>query len=69
MRDDFESTMDAYFDNFKEKMQNIFKIPKQLVDDYEEDICFLVDFDNVDIQAVKRRTVWVKPLPYEINID
>ena len=29
----------------------------------------MVDCDNVYIQAVKPRIVWVKPLGYEVNID
>ena len=29
----------------------------------------MVDYDNVYIQAVKSRSVWVKPLGYEVNID
>lgn len=61
--------MDAYFDEFKEKMENRFRIPKTLVDEYEKDICFLVDYDKTYIQIVQPRMAWVKPLPYEINID
>ena len=29
----------------------------------------MVDCDRVYIQVVRPRTVWVKPLPYEVNID
>ena len=29
----------------------------------------MVDCDNVYIQVVKLRIVWVKPLGYEVNID
>lgn len=46
MGENFNGIMDAYFENFKEKIQNRFRIPKQLVDDYEKDICFLVNCDN-----------------------
>ena len=61
--------MDAYFESFKEKMQNRFRIPQQLVDEYEEEICFLVDCNKVYIQVVRPRIAWVKPLAYEVNID
>ena len=47
--DNFNSIMDAYFESFKEKMKNRFRIPQQLVDEYEEGICFLVDWDKVYI--------------------
>ena len=29
----------------------------------------MVDSDKVYIQAMQPRVVWVKPLPYEVNID
>lgn len=40
-----------------------------MVDDYEWNICFLVDFDRVHIQAFRLRIAWVKPLAYEVIID
>ncbi len=50
-------------------MQKLFRIPQQLVDEYEEEIFFLVDCDKVHIQAIIPRVAWVKPLACEINID
>ena len=69
MGENFDSIMDSYFETFKEKMNNRFRILEKLVIDYHDDICFMVDCDNVYIQAVKPRNVWVKPLRYEVNID
>ena len=69
MGESFESIMDNYFDAFKKKMNNRFRIPEKLVNDYRDDICFTVDCDNVYIQAVRPMIVWVKPLGYEVNID
>ena len=69
MGDNFEGIMDAYFETFKERMQSRFRIPKKLVDDYEQDIYFLVDYDKVHIQVVRPRVAWVRPLFYEVNID
>ena len=69
MGDKFESIMDEYFESFKEIMKNIFRIPKQLVEEYEEDIFFLVDYEKVCIQVVRPRVAWVNPLGYEVNID
>ena len=34
-----------------------------------DDVYFMVDSDKVYIQAARPRKVWVKPLPYEVNID
>ena len=50
-------------------MNNRFWIPPKLVEDYKDDIFFMVDCDRVYIQVVLPRVAWVKPLPYEINID
>lgn len=69
MGEKYASIMDNYFGAFKEKMNNRFRIPKKLVDDYKGDVCFMVDSDKVYIQAVRPRTVWEKPLGYEVNID
>ena len=69
MGENFSNTIVNYFDAFKEKMNNKFRIPKKLVEDYMDDVCFMVDGDKVYIQAVRPRIVWVKPLGYELNID
>src|SRR4029434_8856579 len=69
MGENFEKVLDNYFEDFKVRMNNRFRIPAKLVEDYKEDICFMVDCDKVYIQAVKPRVAWVKPLPYELNID
>ena len=69
MGEKFDSIMDNYFDAFKEKMNNRFRKPKKLVDDYQDDVCFMLGCDNVYIQVVRPRIVWVKPLHYEVNID
>ena len=61
--------MDNYFEAFKEKMNNRFRIPKKLVKGFKDDVFFMVDSDRIYIQAVRLRVVWVKPLPYEVNID
>ena len=60
MGENFERVMDNYFEVFKEKMNNRFKIPPKLVDDYKDDVCFMVDCDRVYIRAVRPRVAWVK---------
>jgi len=49
MGKNYDSIMDNYFDNFKEKMNNRYQIPKKHVGDYKDDICFMVDSDKVYI--------------------
>ena len=69
MGENYVSIMDSYFDSLKENMNNRFIIPKKLVEDYKGDVCFMVDYDKVYIQAVKPRVVWVNTLGYGVNID
>ena len=49
MGENLEKVMDKYFEVFKKKMNNRFQIPPKLVEDYEDDICFMVDYDKVYI--------------------
>ena len=69
MGENYKRIMDNYFDTFKEKMNNRYRIPKKLVEDYKDDVCFMVDSDKVYIQVVRPRIPWVRPLGYEVNID
>ena len=47
MAENFDKVMDNYFEDFKERMNNRFRIPPKLVEDYKDDICFMVDCDKV----------------------
>ena len=69
MGENFVNIMDNYFDFFKEKLNSRFGIPRKLVEDYKDDVCFMVDSDKVYIQAIKPRVVSVKPLTCEVNIN
>ena len=62
MGENFEKVMDNYFEDFKERMNNRFRVPSKLVEDYKDDICFMVDYDRVYIQAVIPRVAWVKTI-------
>ena len=69
MRDNFEAFMDNYFDEFKIKMKNRMRNPKLVVDKYYDEICFIMDTDFVYAQVVIPRVVWLRPMPYEVNVD
>ena len=69
MGENFKRVMENYFEVFKEKINNQFRVPPKLVENYKDDVCFMVNCDTVYIQAVRPRVAWVKPLPYEVNID
>ncbi|WP_233109386.1 hypothetical protein, partial [[Clostridium] innocuum] len=51
--DKFDEVMDGYFESFKKKMNDRYRIPQRLVEEYKDDICFMVDCDRVYIQAVR----------------
>ena len=38
MGENFERVMEKYFEEFKEKMNNRFRIPPKLVEDYKDDV-------------------------------
>ena len=61
--------MVKYFEVVKDKMNKRFRIPPKIVEDYKDDFCLMVDCEKLYIQEVIPRVAWVKPLPYEINID
>ena len=69
MGENYKSNMENYFDAFKEKMNNRFRIPKKLVEDYKNDVCFMVDSDKLYIQVVNSQIASVEPLVCEVNID
>ena len=69
MGENYVSTMDNYFYVFKKKMNNRLRIPKKLVEDYKDDVCFMVDSGRLYIQVVKCIIVWVKLFPNEVNIN
>ena len=45
MGENCASIINKYFHAFKEKMNNRLMISKKFVDDYKDDICFMVDSD------------------------
>ena len=69
MGEKFEIIMTSYFEDFKKSMKQRMMIPISLVEQYYNDICFLVDIDYTYIQVDVPRVRWLRPLGYEINVD
>ena len=61
--------MTSYFEEFKKTMKGRMRIPVSLVEKHVQDIFFLVDVDYTYIQAAVPKVRWLRPLPYEIDID
>lgn len=45
------------------------RIPVSLVEQHYNDVCFLVDANYTYVQETIPRVRWLKPLPYEVNVD
>ena len=69
MGENFDAQMTIYFDDFKNSMKKRMRILVSLVDQHQNDICFLVDIDFTYIQEVIPRVRWLRPLGYELDID
>ena len=69
MGDSFDSQMTIYFDDFKNSMKKRMRILVSLVDQHDNDICFLVDIDFTYTQVVIPRVRWLRPSGYEPDVD
>ena len=67
LKDNFESVMTSYFEDFNKSMKQRLLIPVSLVEKHYNDVFFLVDYTYV--HATIPRVRWLKPFPYEINVD
>lgn len=63
------NVLENYFEQFKSKMSSQSRILSQVVEDYEQEICFLVDTEHTLIKVVEPRTKWLDYMGYEIDID
>ena len=69
MGDSFDDQISIYFDDFKNAMKKRMRIPVSLVNQHENDICFLVDIDYTYIQKIIPRVRWLRPLGYKLDVD
>lgn len=56
-----------YFKKFQAKMRQRERIPQNIVDKYDKHICFVIKRDEIWMEAVKPRTVWVTEMGYEVD--
>lgn len=49
-------------------MQRRERIPKEIVEKYEDTICFMVDTHHWLMEVVEPRTTWILPMGYEVEI-
>ena len=67
--ENFEVVMDNYLEEFKIKMQNRMRIPKSVVNKYYDEVCFIRGTNFWYAHAILPRVAWLRPIPYEVNID
>lgn len=48
-------------------MQSRERIPKDIVEKYENTIYFMMDKDQCHMEAIKPRTIWIMPMGYEVD--
>ena len=61
--------MENYFEEFKMKIKNRMRIPKSIVDEYYDEIYFIVDTDSIYAQVFFLRIAWLRSIPYKENVD
>lgn len=48
-------------------MQRKERIPKEIVEKYQDTIFFMVDTDQCLMEAIESRTSWIMPMVYEVE--
>lgn len=59
----------GYFKSFQGMMQIKEMIPKEIVEKYEDTICFMVEIDQSMMEVVESRIVWIMPMGYEVDAN
>lgn len=50
-------------------MQRRERIPNEIVENYEDSICFMVETNHCLMEAIELRIVWFMPMGYEVSGD
>ena len=53
------NVMNRYFEELKQRMKMRMRIPEDFVIRYYNDVCFLIDIDNMFVQVAKPRKAWL----------
>lgn len=48
-------------------MRSRIRVPKNIVEKYSTDICFMVKKDETLMEAVKPRKIWIEKMGYEVD--
>ena len=45
------------------------RIPNLVIENYYDDICFMVDANFIYAHAILTRVAWIRSMQYDINVD
>lgn len=67
MGENKESNIHDFFQALKTKMKQRIRLSQKIVDKYKDDICFVIKKDEIWMEAVIPRTIWVTEMGYETD--
>lgn len=67
MGDDSEKNIIEYFQAFKARMKTRIRLSQSIVDKYQKKICFVIKKDEIWMEAVVPRTIWVTEMGNEVD--
>lgn len=59
--------IDEYFQALKAIMNKRIRLSQEIVNIYKDDICFVIKKDEIWMEAVIPRTIWVTEMGYETD--
>lgn len=66
-RENRTATLWSYFKIFQSRIKDRERIPKEVVEKYENSIGFMVDKDQCHMEEIEPRTVCILPMGYEVD--
>lgn len=67
MGDDREKNIIEYFQAFKARMKTRERLSQTIVDKYQKEICFVIKKEEIWMEAVVPRIVWVTEMGYDAD--
>lgn len=67
MGENKENNIHDFFQALKTKMKKRTRLSQKIVDKYKDDICFVIKKDEIWMEAVIPRTIWVIEMGYETD--
>lgn len=67
MDENKEKNINEYFQALKARMNARVRLSQEIVNKYKDDICFVIKKDEIWMEAVIQRTIWVTKMGYEIG--